>query len=463
MIQYVDLLSDTICSLITAPGYAGVSVIRVSGDKAVEYTKNLAPNLPENLETHRSYLSKLVNKQGELVDESLVTFFKKDKSFTGDETVEVACHGNPLLVNQITDLYLSQGARSAERGEFSFRAFYNGKLDLVQAESIHNVVTNSTRLASGTSLKHLTGELSNQFKEIEEDIVLGLSHLEATIDFVEQDIDPQDYQAVTNRLNLVLDKTQNLIETYDVGKNLNGGHKVLLLGATNVGKSSLFNRLFNEERAIVTDVAGTTRDLVRGQTFLGNAQIEFIDSAGIRNSDDTIEKIGIQKSIDQKSQADLVLFVIENLEDVDRNLLKTLSVQRTLFVINKVDLPNSAERVIEIKKAIHSSVGEGALVYEISAIENRGIGDLKSAVESGLAPDQVSDEKVVITQARHFNHLTKIKNHLEESLNLLNLEESPDLISQELSLGLMEINQLLGKEYNDEILDKIFSDFCIGK
>lgn len=464
MVQYVNLLSDTICSPITAPGHSGVSVIRVSGDSAQISTRALA-KLPPHLESHKSYFVTLKNTNDESVDQVLITYFAKNRSFTGDETIEISCHGNPVIVNTIINLYLEQGCRSAERGEFSFRAFYNGKIDLVQAESIQQLVTTNNRVGSNTSLKHLAGDLSEIFLILEENLVLAISHLEATIDFVEQDINPSDYNAVKKRLSFVKSEAIKLIDSYDVGKNIKKGYSVLLLGETNVGKSSLFNSLFKEEKAIVTDIAGTTRDLVTGQTFLGNNVVEFIDSAGLRTSSDKIENIGIEKSLNSIQTADLILYTMDSTTGIDGDFIKTLPAGKIFFIFNKIDLVKNREILSQLKLNLDSLL-ESSIenrVFFISAKDGRGIEELKGDIEKKLAHASDFDGKAIVTQARHFNHLNNIKKHLDESEKLLSLEESPDLISQELSLALMEINQLLGKEYNDEVLDKIFSEFCIGK
>lgn len=462
MVQYLDLTSDTICSPITAPGYSGISVIRVSGQKALEFTKKLFSPLPKKIKSHCSYLGFIENEKQERVDQVLLTFFTQGKSFTGDETVEISCHGNPLIVNQIVDLYLHQGCRVAQKGEFSFRAFYNGKIDLVQAEAIGDLVTAKNNISSEASLKHLSGDISQVFTKLEADLVLAISHLEATIDFVEQDIDPDDYKAVSWQLEAVKERLKQLISSYDVGKNLRQGFKVLLFGESNVGKSSLFNAIFKQEKAIVTDMAGTTRDLISGQTFLGNNEVEFIDSAGVRSTDDKIENVGIQKTLEASQTADVILYVLDCSQDQDLEKLLDFEIDKTIFVLNKVDLLQSQPDIKNLSEKIKKQ-NPNLLFYMVSAKSGSGLEDLKSGIEKFLVSQKSFDGSEVITQARHFNHLRSIENSVEKAIELLNIKESPDLISQELSFALMEINGLLGKEYNDEILDKIFSDFCIGK
>jgi tRNA modification GTPase len=460
MVRYIDFLSDTICSPITAPGYAGVSLIRISGSKALEISKKLLPLLPTKPKSHTSYLTSVNNLNEQKIDQALVTYFEEGKSFTGDESVEISCHGNPLIINEITNYLLSLGCRAAERGEFSFRAFYNGKIDLVQAESIQQIVFSKNKVGSQASLEQLTGSLSKEILLIEDKLINVLSHLEAMIDFVEEDIAPDEFALLINNLKDLSLSINELVESYSVGKNLNEGHRILLFGNTNAGKSSLFNHLLNDERAIVTDIHGTTRDLIRGQMFLGNNLIELIDSAGIRESEDIIEKIGIDKSLQEVNKADLVLHIIDSTKPININELEMTDKSKTLFVFNKIDLLKAD---VDCNEMIASQFFIDQVPVKISAILGRGIAELINEIKNRLIKDNVDDGKVVITQARHFNHLNNLLNHIVQSLSLLDINESPDLISQELSLGLSEIHQILGKEYNDEILDRVFSEFCIGK
>lgn len=466
MVQYVNLLADTICSPITAPGYSGVAVIRVSGDEALKWTKAFIKNLPETIESHRCYLGNFSDADNVPVDQVLATYFAKNQSFTGDESVEISCHGNPLIVNQITNAYLKKGCRTAERGEFSFRAFYNGKIDLVQAEAIQQLVLTKNHIGSHVSLEHLKGKLSERFKTLEDDLILALSHLEASIDFVEQDIDTADYGAIETIAARLKENIDGLIKTYDVGKTIAESYRVLLVGPTNVGKSSLFNKIFGENKAIVTDIAGTTRDLISGQLFLGNNNIELMDSAGLRESADPIEKIGMGKTLEKMGSTDLLLYIIDSSQELDFAALEKLPLKKTLFVFNKMDLMKSAESETLLwgKLQGHFNDIRRDQILFVSALEDKGVEFLAQTIENRLVhSNQKVGEQAVVTQARHYNHLVKLKEHLATAHDLLDIQESPDLISQELTMGLSEVHRLLGKEYDDQILDKIFAEFCLGK
>lgn len=467
MIQYRDLLGDTICAPVTPPGHSGVAVIRVSGDKAFNKTLSIIENRKLKPESHRSYLSTIIDDEKQKIDQVLLTFFAKGQSFTGDETVEVSCHGNPLLVNAIINRFLDSGCRSAERGEFSFRAYYNGKIDLVQAESIHSLVTTKVKLGSRTFVDQLKGQLSKEFESLQDDIVTAMAHLEASIDFVEENIETSNLEAVGGYIGNALNQVIKLLKTYDLGKSLQKDLKVLILGQTNAGKSSLFNYCLGSERAIVTEVAGTTRDLVSGQSFLGSSSIEFVDSAGIRKTEDLVENIGIQKSLGEINVADLIFYVVDLTNFEGQEILPALPSEKVILVLNKLDLLTDKNEAQEVFKKLMKQSGLDFPESRVCFVSSRtgvGIDDLLAKAERVLVDQSsVLDGEIVVTQARHFTHLSRFKDHMEQAQTLIFQQESPDLISQELALGLSEIHQLLGKEYDDEVLDKIFSSFCIGK
>lgn len=467
MIQYRDLLSDTICAPVTAPGHAGVAVIRISGDNAFKYTAQTIENRDLSPETHRCYLTSIVDQNNVKIDQVLLTFFEKGKSFTGDETVEISCHGNPLLINSIIQRFLQLGCRSAERGEFSFRAYYNGKIDLVQAESIQSLVTTRLQTGSRAFIDQLKGRLSVEFENLQEKIVLAMAHLEASIDFVEEDIETDEMEAVEKVLNTAHMHAETLINSYDIGRSLQKDLKILILGNTNAGKSSLFNKCIEADRAIVTDIEGTTRDLVTGQKYLGSSSVEFVDSAGLRETSDPVENLGIQKSLDETKNADLIMYVVDLQNPGNLDVIQSLPDKKVLMVFNKFDLVHSEEEALQIVNQVFKSCGKEFIeeqVCFVSSVSGYGLEKLLQKSEDLLVSDiKEFDGEALVTQARHYNHLVELNKFLDQALTLVRSQESPDLISQELALGLSEVHQLLGKEYNDEVLDKIFSQFCIGK
>ena len=463
MIHYIDLVSDTICSPITASGHAGVAVIRVSGDKAWEITSQFVKPQTKP-QSHQVFLSDFKTTGGNFLDQVLITYFEKGKSFSGDETVEIACHGNPFIVNAISEAYLNKGCRMAKPGEFSFRAFYNGRMDLVQAESVHQVVTNKTPEASEISLDHLKGGLSEIFKDLENRIVSLMGHLEASIDFVEQDVVFDENPQLIKKVDEILEINFQLLSSYESGKYLEDSPRITIVGPVNVGKSSLFNKFLGEKRAIVTDQAGTTRDLVRGETFFGNHRLEFFDSAGIRQSTDKVERIGVKKALEALDKAALILCVIDKLEDLKEDFIKQLAMDRSFLIFNKIDLLGSKQEQKLFTEILSMNSGfSKERIFLISALKNMNLEKLKEKMDEFISFRNKGEEQTMVTQARHVHHLLVVQKNLEMTKRLLENEQSPDLISQELSFGLLQIHQLLGKDYNDEVLDQIFSEFCIGK
>ncbi len=476
MVRYIDLVSDTICAPVTAPGHSGVAVIRISGDEAWNITRNFIGRKDEKLKSHQVFLTYFKNQNDKNLDQVLITYFEKGRSFSGDETVEIACHGNPLIANAICEVYLNNGCRMAEPGEFSFRAFYNGRIDLIQAESVQQLIKDNNQRASGVSLDHLMGNLSKKFEILEKSIITVLSHLEIQIDFTEQDVDPDENEKLINSVNKSLKITNQLLLSYESGKNIRQGHRILILGPTNVGKSSLFNKIFNEERVIVTNQEGTTRDLIGGQTFFGPHFVEFLDSAGIRESQNPVEKIGIKKALEAVKNSSLILCVIDKPEDLRKSFFKELPLDRCFVVFNKIDLFSQKiqelfngnkisvclEKILDQIISMNSGLKEERIFF-VSALKGFRLKDLQENIEFFISSKTLNGDQSIVTQGRHFNHLLKLQKNLKKTMEFLQEGQSPDLVSQELSMGLNQIHQVLGKEYNDEILDNIFSKFCIGK
>lgn len=461
MQSYFDLVSDTICAPITAEGRSGVALIRVSGEKSQDIVRKLA-TLPTKLDSHRIYYTKIEDEKSQ-IDEVLISYFKKGASFTGDEVFEISCHGNPLLVSQIIHLLLVHGCRMAKPGEFSFRAFYNGKIDLVQAESINELIHSKNTKQASMSLKNLSGDFSVSLQDIESNLLRVTAELEASIDFSEEDIPLLDYDRLSEDLRGALTKVNDYIDSFDPSRSFQTGAKILLLGPTNVGKSSLFNKLCHESRSIVTDIEGTTRDLVTKQLFIGPYPVELIDSAGLRDSTDAVESIGIERSLKQSQSADLIIYLTD-IRDMDRfEAPLFLPTEKTLFVANKLDLVKSPQIVNNKPMDTNEVSPIASIKFFVSAHTGEGIDELKEEVIEYLSLKQGQDDNPILLQARHVDHFKSCFQHLEQGISLLNNDESPDIISQELMMALAEIHHILGKKFDDEVLDSLFSQFCIGK
>lgn len=458
-----DRDNDTICAISTPPGVGGISIVRVSGASSVEIVRKLANFLPSEPESHRVFYGILKESfESHLkIDEVLVTYFKAGRSFTGESVVEISCHGNPIICEQILKSLTQLGARIAEPGEFTYRAFMNGRIDLVQAESILSIIEGQSKKATEIALQQLTGGVSSDLIEAENSLVWLLANLEASIDFSTEDIEVINRTAILEKMRVVERVVSFLTESYRTGKKLVGGLEVVFVGSPNVGKSSLLNNLFKEERAIVSNIAGTTRDVIKDQIMIDGTLVCFSDTAGLRDTEDTIETIGVKKSIELICKADLIFFVLDsqNIDFISFGSLLNENLSRIVFLVNKADLLNSDQFGEISNKFRKYSDNE---VHFVSA-GDKNCGDfLKDLVKRKLIP-QSFGHSAMLSQARHFDNLSRALNCIQRAIDLLKCSASVEFITLELKDALMRIQETLGKRYDDEILDRIFKEFCIGK
>lgn len=463
---YVDLIDDTICALITAPGPAGVSVIRLSGSSSYSIAKKTCSFLPENPESHRVYFGTLKDQTQQPIDEVLVTCFEKGRSFTGDESIEISCHGGYLTSNRILAELLSLGTRAAERGEFSFRAFYNGKLDLVQAESVLSIIESQSETARSLALRQLKGRLSSIYIDIENQMLNVLAQLEASIDFSTEDIEPHGIEAIVTSINQCNESIQRLLNSYKQGKVLQDGFRLLILGPPNAGKSSLYNALLGEEKAIVTDIAGTTRDLLESSTSEFGRSIHIVDSAGIRETEDQVEKIGVQRSLDSVDNADALFFIcdIRNISQTDFSPLIPY-LEKAHILLNKVDTlegiqPSHEEYSRVINEKLSSQNFDS--IHLVSIKKNEGLQEVRVKLELVSQMDMGVDDHL-ITQYRHYEYLNKAYSSMQKAAGVLSEGSNYDLSALDIQQALQHVYAIIGKEYDEQVLDRVFSQFCIGK
>ncbi|MGE4131373.1 MAG: tRNA uridine-5-carboxymethylaminomethyl(34) synthesis GTPase MnmE [Bdellovibrionales bacterium] len=448
---------DTICALATAPGVGAISIVRVSGDDAVKIGRKLAAFLPEYPDSHRVYYGIIKDSVSEEpLDEVLISYFGKGRSFTGESTLEISCHGSPTIVDEILQSLIEAGARPAERGEFTFRAFQNGRVDLVQAESILAMIESRSKRAARMALRQLQGELSTKIRTLTSDLTTCLAHLEANIDFAAEDIEIASNESLIQRLLELKRSVIQLLRSYRQGRLIRGGVEALLVGRPNAGKSSLLNAFVQEDRAIVTELAGTTRDFVECETSLGGIRLSLVDSAGLRPTDDRVEKIGVERTVARFSDADLILYVVdaeEGITDSDRAFWDQLPWESTLVLVNKSDL----------NPAFNFEPPGGALgVLRVSARTGQGLNDWKTWIENWMSME-LKEDSTVISNARHFRLLKQVQESLETAIPLLQADESPDLIALELQAGLQAFYDILGLTYDDQVMDRVFGEFCLGK
>ncbi len=480
---------DTICALATASGVGAIAVVRLSGDRSFEIASVVAPFLPpqDKIESHRAYFGTLVGAKtftekrepaiedlttaSKVVpfDEALVTTFADGRSFTGEESVEFSVHGGSQISGRLLEELIACGARLAKPGEFTYRAYMNGKIDLLQAESILSLIASRSNDSSANALAQLKGELSGKFLEIEDDLVWIGAQLEASIDFSSDGIELKPSKDLFERAASLDRKVTALLETYSKGRVLRDGLTVALIGAPNAGKSSLLNAIIEDNRAIVTDQPGTTRDLIEVETRLDGTPIRWVDTAGIRASDDIAEKLGVERSLKLRDEADIVVVVIdlsatgwrETLSDFVREA--HFSGERAeWYIFNKSDLDRSGEwqATAEVEA---ERLGVDRRIVFVSAKTGLGLRELKDVVVAPLREKTFLQGGVAITQARHFEGLQTIQQALRKALQLIEKDVSPELIAFELTAAIKAVHELLGKVFHEQVIDRIFKEFCLGK
>ncbi|MFS4458923.1 tRNA uridine-5-carboxymethylaminomethyl(34) synthesis GTPase MnmE [Bdellovibrio sp. HCB2-146] len=472
-----DRDKDTICAVSTPHGVGGISVIRISGPQTLSVVKRVCAFLPEHPESHRVYFGYLKNPQtGEEIDEVLVTYFKTGKSFTGEEVIEISCHGSPHICQSILQQLISLGARPADRGEFTYRAFMNGKLDLVQAESVLSLIESQSSQASKLALRQLKGDVSKKLEQIEDDMTWILAHAEAQIDFSTEGIDVVDYSVVKQRLKKVEETLKELVGTFKVGRLLKDGFRVVLTGLPNVGKSSLLNLFLEDERAIVTDIPGTTRDVIHGDTTFGGVKFTFVDTAGLRDqTTDLVERIGIQKSYEAQNESDVVFFIYDldkGLSAAELQILESLEPSRTYIIGNKVDrlgVPPKALDVLEtlknskfFQKIADKTDFSTRRMFFVSALDKKARTSVLQSLVKEFADLQV-ENTVLISNARHFENLSRALENTQRSQMIVDNGMGSEFLSLELKESLIAIHETLGKRFDDQIMDRVFKEFCIGK
>ncbi len=452
---YLNGPEDTICAPATPPGFGGVSIIRVSGPRSLEICKKIF-KFPSQVDSHKIYFGDIFHQE-KTVDEVLVSYFQKGKSYTGDETIEISCHGSPVIVEEIIQLLLSHGCRLAERGEFTFRAYMNGNIDLVQAESVLTLVESQTQRAHQTALRHLKGELSDKIKAVQNSIQLSLAHLEANIDFSLENLETMNPEEIISRIGSAHKTTKELVSSYSLGKIVSDSLKVVLVGEPNVGKSSLFNKLINQDKAIVTPIAGTTRDLVEASVVYNGFKIHFVDTAGVHQTLDPIEQIGISKSKQELQDADIILCVLDlSLRGgFDFDLLKGYAA-KTIFVGNKDDIKKTSySDFLSENMPKHNYI-------EVSAMNKKSLQKIWDIIDQKLK-DSFVETSIVVLKQRQYELLASLESRIENALKALRQDYSPEFIAIELRFALEASYELLGEKFDDQVLAKIFQEFCIGK
>ncbi|MDD2901709.1 MAG: tRNA uridine-5-carboxymethylaminomethyl(34) synthesis GTPase MnmE [Syntrophales bacterium] len=454
--------ADTIAAISTPLGEAGIGIVRVSGPEAAGIARSLfRPRRPRpQLLSHHLYLGQIVAPDSqEVIDEVLLTFMQGPRTYTREDVVEIHCHSGWGVLQRLLELTLACGARLARPGEFTLRAFLSGRIDLTQAEAVLEVIKARTDAGVRVAAEHLQGHLGRELKEIRETLLDLLARVEAALDFPEETAEVPA-TALAADLAPPLEALEALIASYREGRLLKEGLLVVIAGAPNVGKSSLLNRLLAQERAIVTEIPGTTRDLVEEVITLGGVMVRFSDTAGLRPAQDQVEELGIKRTRERLAQADLLLYLVDGsrpLTPEARQDLEDIGERIGLAVINKVDLPQELN-ISDLQQSTSLPV------IKISALTGDGIDDLKARIVDLTLMRGLNTTGKIVTQARHYRHLSRCRDCLHQARNLLTEGEAAwELVALELQEAIRELGEITGQEVGDDVLDRIFGEFCLGK
>lgn len=454
------MLKDyTIANIITPLIECGIGIIRISGNEAFMIIDKIFKAYSSSYtkkESHKVYLGIIHNENGDKLDEVLVLLMKGPNSFTGEDTVEIHCHGNPFILQETMKVILKNGAKKSEAGEFTRRAFLNGKLDLTQSEAILDTITANNQKALTLSLNQLEGSLKNKIGALKEDLISIIAYLEATIDFPDDEIEESYTNDVINsRINKLLDEINKLLDSYNTGKIIKEGIMTVMIGRPNVGKSSLLNSLLNEDRAIITHIPGTTRDAIEEQINIGDLVLNIVDTAGFRETEDIIERIGIKKTYEYIDIAQLIIFLVDatiGLTVEDQLMLEHLRKleKNYIIVMNKVDLIDE------------SNIETSDDIFFISAKNGTGLDELKYGIKKLFIKDEIED--YCISNLRYYESLIKAKSALDMFKESMESQIIPaDLLAIDLKDAYIALATITGDDFTVDLLDNIFSKFCIGK
>lgn len=457
---------DTIAAISSAVGAAGIGIVRLSGQDAVSIAGNIFKAVNKkalaHAENRRMMYGHIVDKMdNQVIDEVLIVSMKAPHTYTREDVVEIYCHGGIIPVKKILDLVLKNGARLADPGEFTKRAFLNGRLDLSQAEAVIDIINAKTDKSHEVSMNQLEGNLSKKVNSIRDTILSMIAHVEAAIDFPEDDIEEITYEKLEESASDVIYEIKQLLNTFNRGKILRDGLRTVILGKPNVGKSSLLNAMLRENRAIVTDIPGTTRDIIEEYLNIDGIPLKIIDTAGIRDTENLVEKIGVDKAKESIESADLIIAIFDVSRDLskeDFKIIELIKGKRSVVLLNKTDLPNRytgehLEKLLEGQDVIYTSISNEV-----------GIDVLEDAIKKMFYSGEIElNSDLVVTNIRHKNQLEKALKSIESALNDIKASIPLDCVEVDLRDCWEDLGEISGESISEDILDRIFSEFCIGK
>lgn len=454
---------DTIAAIATSIGEGGISIIRVSGDKSIDIVDSIfIGKNKRKLHDLKSYTMRyghIVDKNGSKLDEVIISYMKGPKSFTAEDTIEINCHGGVVGTNRILQEIIRAGARMAEPGEFTKRAFLNGRIDLSQAEAVIDIIRAKTELSMKSALMQSEGTISKEIKIIRNKLLNVIAHIEATVDYPEEDMEEVTAGKVSEDVTEIIGEIELLLSTAEEGKILREGLSTVIVGKPNVGKSSLLNALVKEKRAIVTDVPGTTRDVIEEYISIEGIPVKIVDTAGIRETEDIVEKIGVEKSKEKIDEADLVILMLDlsnKLTEEDKEIIEYIKDKKYIVLLNKSDLDGKIER--EELQSLKSKY-----ITNISVKTGEGLNHVKEHIKDLFFNGEIKTEGIFVTNNRHKESLIRAKESLESSLNALEYTLAIDLASIDIRNAWMNLGEITGESLEEDIIHKIFSEFCLGK
>jgi len=452
-------MSDTITALATPFGRSGIGVIRLSGPAALSIAAKLAGESDLSLVPREATL-KALHAGGETIDEAVVTYFKSPHSFTAEDVIEIACHGSPVVLRTVVDLCLKYGARMAEPGEFTLRAVASGRMDLTEAEAIRDLIDARTTASARQAIRQMRGEFSHNLQPVKDELLDIIVILESALEFVEDDLPETATADVRTRLGRLAESLSAMAATFRAGNLLREGLRVAIIGRPNVGKSSLFNALLGGEHAIVTDIAGTTRDQLRETFTIGDIPVSLIDTAGLRDTTDTVESIGVERARRTMADADLVAVMLDvstPFDDEDREILASAAELEHIVILNKIDKVTPAA-VAEFRENVADES-----VVAVSALTGEGLNELRSAIVAPFADSKAAGDGFLVSDARHFDLLTRAVDEIENSAKLVSERASEEITLVGLHNALRYLGRITGETTTEDMLTRIFSTFCIGK
>ena len=457
-------MEDTIAAIATAPGEGGIGVVRISGEKSKEILEKifLKKNSEKDLVPRMMHYGFVRNNfSGELIDEVMAVYFKAPYSYTAEDVVEIQCHGSMVSLRKILSLVLKNGARIAESGEFTKRAFLNGRLDLSQAEAVIDLIRAKSDKSFDVALNQLEGNFSKEIRQIRAELMNSLVNITVNIDYPDEGIEQLTFENIVSDLTSVRVKIEKMLQTSDTGRIMSEGLKISIIGKPNVGKSSLMNALLKETRAIVTSVPGTTRDTIEEMLTIRGIPVKLTDTAGIRETEDLIEKIGIEKSKEAFNNADLIIFMADRsraLDEEDFSILNHIRDKKAVVILNKTDLPSAFDSV-ELEKHLPE-----ACIIEASVANGDGIEELENVVENMVYGGEVKQsDSMMVTNVRHKNLLEEADTSLGDAIEMAKACQPLELLEIDASRAYECLGAIIGEAVEEDIINEVFERFCLGK